>query len=214
MNEQQKREAEEHAAKMRELLTAYMEGHDPCVDEIVEIAALNPVETDEMYALWNQTKSHDGCISEDDAVRLTLYLWQGNVRVVKPENLGMNAFFNQIDDDLPPKKWSCNYCNHDLKRVIAHLQRRMKASISTPSLTLLYRINLPSRRPVAHGLRSNSPVPSADLPAVMRKASATRQPVMVVHPASRTGGNTDVRTTAAILRHGLHPVGASNRGPN
>tara|TARA_R110002153_G_scaffold35724_3_gene106083 strand:- start:878 stop:1402 length:525 start_codon:yes stop_codon:yes gene_type:complete len=103
MNEQQKREAEEHAAKMRELLTAYMEGHDPCVDEIVEIAALNPVETDEMYALWNQTKSHDGCISEDDAVRLTLYLWQGNVRVVKPENLGMNAFFNQIDDDLPPK---------------------------------------------------------------------------------------------------------------
>ena len=122
MNEQQKREAEEHAAKMRELLTAYMEGHDPCVDEIVEIAALNPVETDEMYALWNQTKSHDGCISEDDAVRLTLYLWQGNVRVVKPENLGMNAFFNQIDDDLPPKKWSCNYCNHDLKTVIAHPQ--------------------------------------------------------------------------------------------
>ena len=104
MNEKQKREAEEHAAKMRELLTAYMEGHDPCVDEIVEIAALNPVETDEMYALWNQTKSHDGCISEDDAVRLSLYLWQGNVRVVKPENLGMNAFFNQIDDDLPPKK--------------------------------------------------------------------------------------------------------------
>ena len=104
MNEQQKREAEEHAAKLRELLTAYMEGHDPCADEILEIAQLNPVEADELYALWNQTKEHDGCISEDDAVRLSLYLWQGNVRVVKQVNLGMNAFFNAIDDDLPPKK--------------------------------------------------------------------------------------------------------------
>ena len=68
--------------KRDSLISSYLSSDSPDYHEAEEIMQMKPDEINSLYALWSEVIDHDGCVSEEDSVRLSLYLWNGSIRKV------------------------------------------------------------------------------------------------------------------------------------
>lgn len=62
------------------LVRAYLESDSPDMEEIIELMQLSDKDIKTLYHLWEEVQAHDGCISNEDSVRLSLYLHNNGVR--------------------------------------------------------------------------------------------------------------------------------------
>lgn len=68
-----------------EVLECYLTGENPDLQEAIQIAELKDEDLEPLYDLMVELQHHDGCVSNDDAARLALYLYNNGVRKTKPE---------------------------------------------------------------------------------------------------------------------------------
>lgn len=62
------------------LVRAYLESDSPDMEEIIELMELSDKDIKTLHYLWEEVQAHDGCISHEDSVRLSLYLHNNDVR--------------------------------------------------------------------------------------------------------------------------------------
>jgi len=62
------------------LVRAYLESPSPDLEEIIELMVLSDKDIKTLHHLWEEVQAHDGCVSHGDAVRLSLYLHNNDVR--------------------------------------------------------------------------------------------------------------------------------------
>jgi len=67
------------------VLSCYLTGENPYLEEAIQIAEMEEEDFEPLYDLMVELQHHDGCVSNDDAARLALYLYQNGVRKTKPE---------------------------------------------------------------------------------------------------------------------------------
>ena len=71
------------ACDLREtMLSRYLDSDSPDYHEAEEIMQMKPDEIKSLFALWSEVIDHDGCVSNEDSVRLSLYLWKASIRKV------------------------------------------------------------------------------------------------------------------------------------
>ena len=95
-----------------QLMVSYLEGHDPDVDDLHEIVSLNDDEIDALFRIFNAVSCHDGCVSSEDAVRLSLALFKGDInsqplRAVDP--------LTTVSDVPIPMTDRCVICQCDME---------------------------------------------------------------------------------------------------
>ena len=95
-----------------QLMVSYLEGHDPDVDDLQEIVSLNDDEIDALFRIFNAVSCHDGCVSSEDAVRLALGLFKGDInseplRAVNP--------LTTVSDVPIPMTDRCVICQCDME---------------------------------------------------------------------------------------------------
>ena len=62
------------------LVRAYLESDSPDMEEIIELMELSDKDIKTLHHLWEEVQAHDGCVSHEDTVRLSLYLHNNDVR--------------------------------------------------------------------------------------------------------------------------------------
>lgn len=62
------------------LVRAYLESDSADMEEVVELMLLSDKDINTLYHLWEEVHAHDGCVSYEDTVRLSLYLHNNKVR--------------------------------------------------------------------------------------------------------------------------------------
>ena len=70
---------------LADVLCNYLTGESPYLEEAIQISEMEEEDYEPLYDLMVELQDHDGCVSNDDAARLALYLYQNGVRKTKPE---------------------------------------------------------------------------------------------------------------------------------